>query len=222
MEEHTVKILDSDYVTDDVKRFLVQKPVGYTFEPGQATEVSINKPEWKDQRRPFTFTSLPSWKNLEFTIKIYRGHNGVTNQLEKLQSGDELILHEVFGAITYQGPGIFLAAGAGITPFLSILRQLYKENKLEKCKLLFSNKTLGDIIHKRELEEMLGRSYINILTRQNVVGYLDRRIDEDMLKDHIRDFNRHFYICGPDDFVKRMTGILLNLGAKMETLVVEK
>ncbi|HEY6161493.1 MAG TPA: FAD-binding oxidoreductase [Bacteroidia bacterium] len=222
MEEHIVKILDSDYVTDDVKRFLVQKPAGYTFEPGQATEVSINKPEWKDQRRPFTFTSLPSWKNLEFTIKIYREHNGVTNQLEKLQSGDELILHDVFGAITYKGPGIFLAAGAGITPFISIFRQLEKNEDLEKCKLVFSNKTTRDIILRKEFEEMLGRHFINVITRENVVGFLDRRIDEDFLKDNIRDFNRHFYICGPEDFVKAMQDILVNLGAKMETLVVEK
>lgn len=42
MEEHIVKILNIDKVTHNVKRFQVEKPEGYTFNPGQATEVSIN------------------------------------------------------------------------------------------------------------------------------------------------------------------------------------
>src|SRR4051812_7295035 len=112
------------YITHDVKRFTVEKPRGCSFKAGQATDVSINKPEWKDEKHPFTFTSLNSWKELEFTIKIYREHNGMTNQLEKLQVGDELIIGDVWGAITYSGEGVFIAGGAGITPFIAILRQL--------------------------------------------------------------------------------------------------
>jgi hypothetical protein len=38
-------------------RFKVQKPEGYTFVSGQATDVSINTPNQKT-KRPFTFTSL--------------------------------------------------------------------------------------------------------------------------------------------------------------------
>ena len=47
MEEHIVRILSVDQVTHDVKRFRVEKPEGYSFIPGQATEVSINTPEFK-------------------------------------------------------------------------------------------------------------------------------------------------------------------------------
>jgi ferredoxin-NADP reductase len=44
MEGHIVKILNIDKVTHNVKRFQVEKPAGYLFVPGQATEVSINIP----------------------------------------------------------------------------------------------------------------------------------------------------------------------------------
>jgi predicted ferric reductase len=60
-------------------------------------------------------------------IKIYLDHEGVTNKLGSLNAGAELILHDVFGAIQYKGPGVFIAAGAGITPFIAILRSLFKE-----------------------------------------------------------------------------------------------
>ena len=45
MEEHVVKIIDILRLTHDVRSYRVEKPVGYSFIPGQATDVCINKPE---------------------------------------------------------------------------------------------------------------------------------------------------------------------------------
>src|ERR1051326_8359968 len=115
MEEHIVRILFTEFITHNVKVFRLEKPQGFSFTPGQATDVSINKPEWKEKKNPFTFTSLNNWDYLEFTIKIYRDRNAVTAQLEKLKPGDELIIREPFGAITYKGEGAFIAGGAGVT-----------------------------------------------------------------------------------------------------------
>src|SRR6266516_5523661 len=111
---HIVKIISIEPVTHNVKRFTVEKPPGYSFKPGQATEVSINTPSLKEEKRPFTFTCLPESENLEFTIKIYDDHDGVTKALGKLKEGDELIIRDVCGAIIYNGPGIFIAGGAGV------------------------------------------------------------------------------------------------------------
>ena len=86
-EEHVVRILSITPVTHDVHSFRVEKQLGYEFTPGQATEVSINKPEWKKERRPFTFTSLQDEPTLEFTIKTYAAHHGVTDELSRLQPG---------------------------------------------------------------------------------------------------------------------------------------
>lgn len=118
MESHIVKILAVTPVTHNVRQFTVEKPRGYTFVPGQATEVSVNKPGWEEERRPFTFTSLTAWEHLEFTIKIYDDHNSVTHELGQLKAGDELILHDVWGTIHYRGEGVFIAGGAGVTLLL--------------------------------------------------------------------------------------------------------
>jgi ferredoxin-NADP reductase len=125
-EEHVVKILKTENVTHNVKRFTLAKPDNYVFTPGQATDIVINLPVWKTERRPFTFTGLNEWDHLEFTIKIYDDHKGVTNKLGTLHAGDELILHDIWGAIHYKGEGVFIAGGAGVTPFIAILRQFNK------------------------------------------------------------------------------------------------
>src|SRR5947207_13959365 len=119
METHQVKILSVEPVTHNVKRFQVEKPASYNFHPGQATEVSINTPALREERRPFTFTCLEEDPHLEFTIKIYE-HKGVTEALGKLQVGQELIIRDVWGVIAYKGPGVFIAGGAGVTPFIAI------------------------------------------------------------------------------------------------------
>lgn len=222
MNKYVVKILEASFINDDVKRFVVEKPQGYTFIPGQATEVSINLPEWTEKLRPFTFTSLTKWEHLEFMIKIYRDHEGVTKKLEQMNAGEELILHDVFGAITYKGPGVFIAGGSGITPFIAIFRDLFKRKQLFGNKLIFSNKTSHDVIMEAELTEMLGDKFIKVFTRENVIGYLDRRIGRDFLIRNIADFSKEFYVCGPDNFVKSISAILLELGVQPEMLVVEQ
>jgi ferredoxin-NADP reductase len=222
MIDHKVKIISVNTVTHDVRQFVVEKPTGYTFVPGQATEISINKEGWKDQKRPFTFTSLNDSENLEFIIKIYPSHDGVTNELSKLKSGDELIIRDVWGAIAYKGKGVFIAAGAGITPFIAILRDLEKKNALNGNKLIFSNKTSKDIILKDEFERMLGPDFIRVLTKEKYLDAHFGRIDRKYLEGTIRDFDQHFYICGPEKFVESMQFILKELGAKTESVVIEK
>ena len=220
--EQIVKILSIEKVTHDVKQYRIEKPEGYTFIPGQATEVSINRPAWKEEKRPFTFTCLNHQPYLEFVIKSYRDHDGVTNELDTLGVGDELIIRDVWGAINYQGEGCFIAGGAGITPFIAILRELKATGQIGDNRLFFSNKTKADIILKNELEEILGPNVVFITTHENRSDEKTSRINEDFLKDHIKDFTKHFYICGPDGMVAELSETLQTLGAKADAVVFEK
>lgn len=222
MSEHIVKILEANYITHDVRRFLIEKPEGFTYIPGQATDVSINTPDWRDELRPFTFTSLTDDSRLEFMIKIYKDHKGVTNLLGQLDKGDELILHDVFGAIQYRGKGTFIAGGAGITPFIAIFRDLYKKNELQGNRLFFSNKTLSDVIMEDELTKMLKANFTKIFTRENKIGLITGRIDKNFLMGHITDSHQQFYVCGPDSFVQDISKLLLNIGAMSQAVVLEE
>ena len=222
MEKHIVKILGTEYITHNVKRFRISKPDAYKFKPGQATDISIIVPGRKELRGPFTFTSLNDWDTLEFTIKIYADHHGLTNELGKLKAGDELVLHDVFGAINYKGEGVFISGGAGVTPFIAIFRQLQKDKKLGNNKLIFSNKTSKDIILKDEFKKMLGDNFINTITDEQTEHYDNGEIDAGYLKEKINDFSQYFYICGPKPMIKNIKGMLQELGAYKEKLVLDE
>ena len=159
---------------------------------------------------------------LEFTIKIYADHPGVTNELGKLKPNDQLIIRDVWGAIEYKGPGYFIAGGAGITPFLAILRHLHKAGKLADNQLFFSNKTEKDIILREELTRMMGKNAIYIVTGENTTKYQKAYINEEFLKTNIKDFSRHFYVCGPPKMVESLNESLVKLGASPDSVVFEK
>lgn len=219
---YTVKITDILSLTHDVKMLKTEKPEGYDFKPGQATEVAINKKGWTDEKRPFTFTSLPQDDYLEFVIKSYRDHDGVTKEIEDLVEGDELIIDDSWGAIQYKGKGVFIAGGSGITPFISILRDLKSKGELNGNKLIFANKTGKDVIMESYFHEILGENFISILDQEKVEGHANGRVNMEFLKSKLDDFSQEFYVCGPQPMVESVSELLKQLGALPEGITFEK
>jgi len=222
MEVFQSKIIDIKKVTHNVRSYTIEKPAGYSYTPGQATEISVLKDGWEKEKRPFTFTSLPESKHLEFTIKSYTDHDGVTNQLYHLQPGDHFEIGDAWGAISYNGEGVFIAGGAGVTPFIAIFRDLHAGGRVGNNKLFFSNKKTEDIILKEEFENILGENFINIISRERTEDYYHGRIDKAYLQQNISNFNQSFYVCGPDAFTAQILDALKELGADAEALVFEK
>jgi ferredoxin-NADP reductase len=221
MNEYRVKILDIENVARDVKSIKVEKPEGFIFNPGQATDLSINKPGLIGEKRPFTFTGLNEWNFLEFTIKIYRDHDGVTNKIGTLQTGEELIIGEPWGSIGYKGEGVFIAGGAGITPFIAIIRDLKSKKMIGGSKLIFANKTSSDIIRRDEFENMLGKNFINILSGEELFGYKHGFITEEFLLAVVDDPSKMFYLCGPPPMMEAVEKILANIGVQKDSIIKE-
>ncbi len=219
---HTVKLLMSQFVTHDVKHFIVSKPDGFAVTPGQGVELAIDQPGLREQGRPFTPTGLAADRVLEFTIKAYPAHGGVTQALHRLQPGAELLMSEPFGTISYQGPGVFIAGGAGVTPFLAILRELTRTGEAGGQTLIFSNKTPRDMICEKEFRELLGERCILTCTSGAVPGYESRRVDRAFLEEKITDFKQRFYVCGPPPFMEAVNDALTDLGAQPQSLVFER
>lgn len=222
MAQHSVKITAITFATHDVLQIVTEKPKDFIFSPGQAVDVSINKAKWKNKKKPFTMTSLPEHDYLEFTIKTYPSHEGVTNELLKLTINDELILHDVFGVIAYKGEGLFLAGGAGITPFISIIRYLHSRKEIGNNKLIFANKTKADIIIEEEFRKLLGANFINILSDEKKDGYAYGQITEEFIAANIGGVGKLFYLCGPPPMMESIEKQLVNLRIGKKLIVKEE
>lgn len=221
MAKHYVKIRSIEKVTHDTLSIITDKPQNYIFRPGQATNIAIDREGWEEEKRPFTFSSLPEDDFIEFIIKTYPEHDGTTDKLLHVRAGENLILFDVFGSIDYRGEGVFIAGGSGVTPFISILRDLRKKNQIGNNKLIFANKTKGDIILKKELEEMLGDNFVNILSEEKVNGYAHGFVTQKFLKKEVGGYDGYVYLCGPPMMMMTVEGYLRDMDVNENRIVKE-
>lgn len=215
------KIRSMEHLTHDVLRVTLDKPEGLTYIPGQAVDIALNKPDWSEKKNCFTFTSLPEDDHIEFTIKTYPEHQGMTNELLSAKSGDEVLIYSPFGDIYFKGPGIFIAGGAGITPFIAILKNLEKQNTIAGNKLMFANKQKADIILEDYYNGLLGKNFINVLSNDEVDGYEHGYISAELIKKYSEENLKYYYLCGPPPMMKAVEGHLATLGIPEEFIVKE-
>lgn len=217
-----VKITSIEHATHDVMHIRTEKPDSISYLPGQAADISINKPGWENEIRPFTFTSLPTDQFLEFFIKTYPEHAGVTDQIAKLNKNDSLLIGDVYGDIRYENEGIFIAGGAGITPFISIFKNLKRLRKLNNNKLIFANRTTDDIIEQEYFTELLGENFINVLSKEDKVGFEHGYITKELIKSNIENQNTSFYLCGPPPMMEAVLKELKDLRIDSSKIVKEQ
>ena len=217
---HRATIEQFEQLSYNVRRYLLGRPEGYEFVAGQATEVALDRDGWRDKKRPFTFAGLAEQPQLEFIIKSYPDHGGVTEQIGQANVGDSLLLDDPWETLHLNGAGTFIAGGAGITPFLAVLRQWKKDKKLAGCRLIFSNSTARDVFLEDELKEMDGLELILTLTGEQVPGYVYGKIDRGFLQEHAGRFEGNFYLCGPVKMQDELKHVLLALGASGEKIFI--
>ncbi len=218
---HLIKIISIEHLTHDVLHLIVEKPQDFGYSPGQAVDISINKPGWEDKKTCFTFVSLPEENQIEFVIKTYPSHQGITNELLSVKPGDEITIYKPFGDIQYKGDGIFIAGGAGITPFIAIFKDLEKKNKLGNNKLIFANKAKADIILEDHFNKILGDKFINVLSDEDLEGYEHGYISQEIIQKHQEPELKFYYLCGPPPMMNAVEKQLASLGIAEEFIVKE-
>ncbi|UWR26582.1 flavodoxin reductase [Sulfitobacter sp. S223] len=218
---YELTLQSKENVTPDTRHYVFNRPEGLEFEPGQATEMTLLKDGWRDESRPFTFVSQPDDNTLEFVIKSYPDHNGMTEQLAKIEPGEKVEIVSPFGAITDHGPGVFIAAGAGITPFIPILDKHDAAGKMD-CTLIFTNQSEADIILREKWEKMEGLKTVFTVTDDKATDVQEERVDKAFLKKNLTRFDQTFYICGPEGFVDSVRDALKDLGADADKIITEE
>lgn len=222
---YRVQVLETEMLNHNVKRFVTTKPDSYPFEPGQATNITLLRKGYRSEPRPFTFSSRPDDENLEFIIKLYYDRDGVTDEMSGVEAGEEFEIDEPKGGISYEGPGVFVAGGAGITPFLSIFRQLDSEDELDNQTLWFSNSHPRDIFLEDELRGYFPEENLRLLVSdppEEGSAYEEGVVDEDFLKENEDALQDSFvYVCGPPEMTEEIVGMVKEMGVDDSMIVHE-
>jgi ferredoxin-NADP reductase len=212
----------------NVKSFRLEITDWLDFKAGQFLQVSFK--DGPGLNRYLSISSSPTERcYLEFTKKLTQSDFSVA--LNKLKAGDSVSIKYPFGKFTLDesAPKIaFLSGGIGITPIRSICKDVVDRNIGTDIVLLYSNRSIRDIVFKEDFSAM-SKGY-PLLRVAHVLCEAEQgfkctvgQINAGVIRNEIPDYTeRKFYLCGPPQMVEAMRKILTDeLGLLSERIVTE-
>jgi ferredoxin-NADP reductase len=231
-----LKVIAMSNETPQVRTFRLAPvaggPIPFVFQAGQFLSLSLEI-DGKRVSRSYTIASPPTRDDyIELTIK--REENGKVSRFlhDTLMTGQGIYISAPGGRFTFDPKSsdslLLIAGGVGITPVMSILRDLTDQRWPGKIDLLFSVRSAAEIIFRNELENLTGQ-HPNLRAHVTVTGDvpadwsgLRGRVTADLLRKHIPDAaNRPIYVCGPDAMAAAVRDELRAIGTPAERINLE-
>lgn len=235
---HTLKVKDIRTETPLAVSIAFEVPADlatdYQFEAGQYVTIKaiINGEEI---RRSYSISSAPSSNELRVVVKAVE--NGIFSNYAKnqLKVGDNLEVGIPEGKFVVENRDakifVAFAAGSGITPIISIIKDVLEKKDDTTFILIYGNKTIEDTIYFNEInalqQQYLGRFFVHYtFTKANPDGSLFGRIERSTVNFVLK--NKHsekrvdeYFLCGPEDMIKKVTDVLKENGAAEEQIHYE-
>jgi ferredoxin-NADP reductase len=203
---------------------------------GQHVDVRLTAEDGYQAERSYSIASPPE-EAPHVTLTIERIDDGEVSPYltEELRVGDKLELRGPIGGYfvweaQMGGPLLLVAGGSGIVPLMAMLRHRAAVGSTVPTRLLYSSRSLEDVIYRDELDRlrmsspMLG--VVQTLTRAQPPGWTGytRRIDSQMLREVAWPLDQHplAYICGPTPFVETAAASLVALGYEPARIKTER
>jgi ferredoxin-NADP reductase len=213
--------------TPDIRSFVLEPHDKAEFRYKAGQFLTFVKGEGTSEvRRSFSFSSHPAEPYPKVTLK--RIPNGEISRylFDIVKPGDTLRTIEPSGLFTYTHDAsqydtiMFMAAGSGITPIISLIKEALLRNDSTKLILLYSNRSKETTIFYDELEAMrlkyAARFSIQYFFSNNMdlqQARMSRLVLEGILKKTMKDPSRSlFYLCGPHVYMQNITITLLTEG----------
>lgn len=234
MQKYTLTIQSIRSETSDTKSFVLKPDERIEYSAGQF--LTLLHPLSPAVRRSYSLSSHPLLdRNLKITVK--RIANGEFSRwlFDKAKAGDHIQTIGASGFFTLPDPLVgdsillFLAAGSGITPVLSLLKEVlfYRE---QKAVLIYSSRSENETIFYRELLELqkqfpqrLSIHFLLSDSKNLWRARLNKLLLAELVNQHIQDkASALVYLCGPHDYMQMARIVLLNENIPAEDIRTEK
>jgi ferredoxin-NADP reductase len=192
--------------------------------PGQHVDVRLTAEDGYQTERSYSIASPPEERRVALTVERLDEGEVSPYLVDELQVGDQLELRGPIGGYFVWRAGsdrplLLVAGGSGIVPLMAMLRHRSAASDKTPARLLYSSRSLEDVIYRDELERLqLAQDGLELrytLTRSQPPGWrgYTRRIDTDMLRDVAwpNAERPDVFVCGPTPFVESAATLLVGL-----------
>lgn len=208
----------------------------YKFVAGQYINLKLTLDN-QEIRRAYSICSAPESGDLRIAVKAVK--NGLFSQFAntKLKAGDVLEVGYPEGKFTFEPEAerqrnyAAFVAGSGITPVLSILKSVLKSEPKSSFVLVYGNKTPEETIFHQELHDLqlkyVGRFFVHyVYSQAKAENALFGRIDKSAVNFVLNNKHKElqfdkFYLCGPEEMINTVSGILKEKNVKESAIKFE-
>jgi len=208
--------------TPRTKSLVLDIPQWRGHRAGQHVDVRLTAEDGYQAQRSYSIASAPEDSHLVLTIERLADGEVSPYLVDVLGPGDELELRGPIGGYfvweaAADPPLLLLAGGSGVVPFRSMLRHRMAANSNVPMRLVYSSRSLGDVIYRDELLAAdHGVDVELVLTREWPEDWSGHRgrIDQKLLRElaWAPDEDPAIYICGPNSFVEVIAAGLVDEG----------
>jgi len=208
--------------TDAVRTIELDVPDWPGHRAGQHIDVRLTADDGYTAERSY---SIATADDEPVAITVERLDDGEVSPYltEELRAGDQLELRGPIGGwfvwdTSDGGPLLLIAGGSGVVPLRAILRHRQRTGSDVPARLLYSSRTLADVIYRGELDQYRdgGAEVSYALTRSQPPGWTgySGRVDAALLAKVAWPASQHplTFVCGPTSFVEAVAGNLVSLG----------
>jgi ferredoxin-NADP reductase len=216
-----VELIDE---TPRCKSIVLDVPEWRGHRAGQHVDIRLTAEDGYQAERSYSIASAPEDRHLVLTVERLDDGEVSPYLVDELRPYDELELRGPIGGYfvwerSIGGPLLLVAGGSGVVPFRSMLRHWAAGKDDAAARLLYSSRTLPDVIYRQELTRFAAEAGVDVrfaLTR----GWPDDweghrgRVDHGFLEKvaWAPDERPLVYICGPTSFVEAVAQALVDIG----------
>jgi ferredoxin-NADP reductase len=217
-------VVELEDETSRVRSIAVDPPHWAGHRAGQHVDVRLTAADGYQAQRSYSIASAPGDDHLVITVERLDDGEVSPYLTEELRPGDELELRGPIGGWfvwddSLGGPLFLVGGGSGVVPLRAMLREHESSGSDVPARLLYSARTLDDVIYRDELDGLAKAGDVDVrltLTRQapdDWHGYRGR-VNRDLLTEVAWPADRKplVYVCGPTGFVEAVAETLVELG----------
>ncbi|MGE0078472.1 MAG: ferredoxin--NADP reductase [Bacteroidales bacterium] len=191
--------------------YLLKFHRNYNFIAGQVIALGINT-----QIEPRLY-SIASAENDDLISILYseKAEGSLTPMMSLLKVGDTILVSKPFGTFTnVKDNSVFVAAGTGIAPFMSILQS----NKTKHATVIHGASYPEFFYFADYLESTLGERYIQCCSRCMPGSLYVGRVTAFLKNWDKLDHNKNYYLCGSAEMVVETRDILISRGVSVTNI----
>jgi ferredoxin-NADP reductase len=235
LEWQPAEVRDIVVETYRVKSLLLRPAVWQGQLPGQHVDIRLTAEDGYQAQRSYSIASPPEDELLALTVERVEDGEVSPYIVGELRVGDQFELRGPIGGYfvwtaAMGGPLCLIAGGSGIVPLMAMLRHRDRWKDRVPAVLLYSSRSLEDVIYREELEAMARRDpdlhLVNTLTRKQPEGWTGhrRRIDKALLAETCfpPQQDPKIFVCGATPFVEDVSRLLVELGHDPLTIKTER